>query len=105
MTRTIYKYRFAKHVPMKDVEDALDLAALAAESLHGGVEFRMNAHMRLDKREHICTIDAGSPVGLHIAKIFTGFLIAAFGNMAFETMVTEEQRRFATSVCLLWVML
>lgn len=99
MTRTIYSYRFDNRIAMSDIEDALSLAVIAAESLHSRVEFRMEAYMRLDVKAHRCIIDAESPIGLDIARIFTGYLIALFGDTAFEVILGEEQRRYETFVC------
>lgn len=84
MNRDIYKFSFKDHVPLKEVEESLLLAVLAAECLQGRSRVRMEASFRLDKEKRSCVIDAGTEVGSNIARIFTGFLAREFGEEAFR---------------------
>jgi len=84
MKRDIYKYRFAEGVPLKDAEETLFLAVLATESLHGRSQIRLDAKFSVDERKRSCVVDAGTQVGRHIARIFTGFLTREFGEDAFK---------------------
>jgi hypothetical protein len=75
------KFNFAEHVNMAGVEDSLYLAALAAESIHGRADIRLEACFRL--QPGTCSIDDGTPVGRTIARVFTGYLAREFGEGAF----------------------
>ncbi len=74
MNRELYRYNFDSKVPIRDVEESLLLAVLAAESLHGRSLVRLDASFCLDSRKRSCIVDAATEVGRAIARIFTGFL-------------------------------
>ncbi len=63
---------FSDDVPLRDVEESLLLAVLATESLHGRSLVRLDASFCLDEKKRACAVDAGTEVGRHIARIFTG---------------------------------
>ena len=78
------KFHFAEHVDMAGVEDTLFLAALAAESIHGRTDIRLDACFQLKGR--VCTIEDGKAVGRTIAQVFTGFMAREFGENAFTVV-------------------
>ena len=82
MTKEIYRYTFGSAARMQDVEEALLLAVLAVESLHGQSRVRMDASYCVDADKRSCVIDATSPVGRDLCRIFTGFTIREFGEAA-----------------------
>ena len=84
MNRELYRYNFDSKVPIRDVEESLLLAVIAAESLHGRSLVRLDASFRFDTQKRSCVVDAATDVGLAIARIFTGFLIREFGEEAFK---------------------
>lgn len=84
MNRELYRYNFDSKVPIRDVEESLLLAVLAAESLHGRSLVRLDASFCLDSHKHSCVVDAATDVGRAIARIFTGFLTREFGEEAFK---------------------
>ena len=84
MNRELYRYNFDSKVPIRDVEESLLLAVLAAESLHGRSLVRLDASFCLDSRKRSCIVDAATEVGRAIARIFTGFLTREFGEEAFK---------------------
>ena len=84
MNREIYRYDFDSEVPIRDVEESLLLAVLAAESLHGRALVRLDASFQLDPKKRSCVVDAATEVGRAIARIFTGFLTREFGEDAFK---------------------
>ncbi|NIM21303.1 MAG: hypothetical protein GTN64_02610, partial [Candidatus Latescibacteria bacterium] len=84
MNREIYRYNFSAEVSLRDVEESLFLAVLATESLHGRSLVRLDASFCLDEKKRSCIVDAGTEVGRHIARIFTGFLAGEFGEDAFK---------------------
>ncbi|MEA5087809.1 hypothetical protein [Solidesulfovibrio sp.] len=75
------RFTFSKQVDMACVEDTLVLAVLAAESIHGRTDIRLDACFRL--QPGTCSIDDGTPVGRTIARVFTGYLAREFGEGAF----------------------
>jgi hypothetical protein len=84
MNKEVYRYAFEPSARMQDVEEALLLAVLAAESLHGRSRVRMDASYCVDAEKRACVIDATTPVGRDICRIFTGFAIREFGENAFK---------------------
>lgn len=84
MNRELYRYNFDSKVPIRDIEESLLLAVLAAESLHGRSLVRLDASFCLDSHKRSCIVDAATEVGRAIARIFTGFLTREFGEEAFK---------------------
>ena len=80
--KQIYRFRFARTVPPRDIEDTLMLALMAVESLHGRVRLRMDGCYTLDKEQRLCEIDASSRVGADLAEIFTGYATREYGDDA-----------------------
>lgn len=87
--REAYHYEFGTDVPLGDVQEALLLAVLAAESLHGRSRVHLDASFRLDEANRSCVVDAGTDVGRDIARVFTGFLTREFGERAFRVERTS----------------
>ena len=84
MSKEVYRYSFGKDVPLQDVEESFLLAVLAVECLHGQARVRLDAGYYLDKQKRACVVDASTPVGQDINKIFIGFCIREFGEDAFR---------------------
>ena len=84
MSKEVYRYLFGKNVPLDDVEESLLLAVLAVECLHGESRVRMDAGYYLDRKQRACVVDASTPVGQDVSKIFTGFCIREFGADSFK---------------------
>ena len=84
MLGEIYRYQFSESVPLRDIEESLHLAILAAESLHGQSRVRLDAAYHLEDAKRACVVDAGTDVGRDISRIFTGFAIREFGEDAFQ---------------------
>jgi hypothetical protein len=84
MSQDVYRYRFTQDTPMEEVEITLMLAVLAAESLHGAAQVRLDAGHCLDAAQRACVIDAGTEVGRHLNRLFVGFLRQEFGADAFR---------------------
>jgi len=99
MTRELYRYEFQPDVPLEEVEASLLLAVLATESLHGESQVRLDASHYLDPDRRACVIDAGTPVGQDVNRLFVGFLRREFGEDSFHiqrmnpsTQHTEPER-------------
>jgi hypothetical protein len=84
MSKELYRYTFPPHVPLEEVEATLLLAIWGAESLHGQTQVRLDAAHFLDPDRRACVIDAGTPVGRDVNRLFVGFVQREFGNDAFR---------------------
>jgi len=84
MTKEIYRYAFTSEVPVEEIEASILLAILAAESLHGEAQVRLDAAHFLDSEKRTCVIDATTAVGRDINCLFTGFLAREFGSDSFQ---------------------
>ena len=84
MSAEVYRYEFGPEIPVEDVEASMLLSLLAAESLHGETEVQLAAAHFLDADKRACVVDAGTPVGTDINKLFAGFLRREFGPAAFS---------------------
>jgi len=84
MSRDVFKYEFRLPVEMTDIESSFLLALLATESLHGEAQVRLEAAHALDANRRTCAIDAGTPVGRDLNRLFVGFLRREFGDDAFR---------------------
>lgn len=90
MTKELYRYAFTPGVPIEEVEASLLLAVLATESLHGEAQTRLDAAHYLDPIKRACVIDAGTPVGRDLNRLFTGFLSREFGADVFVVERVDE---------------
>ena len=90
MTRELYRYTFDPSLSLRDVEASLFLAALAAESLHGRSQVRLDASFILSRKKRSCVVDATTEVGRSITRIFTGFLAREFGEEFFTVKRVNE---------------
>ncbi len=88
MTWELYRYEFQSHVSMAEVESSLLLALLATECLHGESQVRLDASHFLDPEKCACVIDARTPVGQDINRLFVGFLRHEFGEGSFTIQRT-----------------
>ena len=84
MSQELYKYRFNDDVPTRELEESLLLAVLAVESLHGESRVRLDGRYCMNARNRRCVVDAGTPVGRDLNRIFAGFVSREFGRDAFK---------------------
>jgi hypothetical protein len=84
MNKELYRYTFPPHVPLEEIEATLLLALWGAESLHGQTQVRLDAAHFLDRDRRACVIDAATPVGRDVNRLFVGFVQREFGNEAFR---------------------
>ncbi len=84
MVRDLYRYVFSEHVPPEDIEAALLLAVWGCEALHGGAQTRLDAAHYLDPARRACVIDAGTPVGRDLNRLFVGFVGREIPPEAFQ---------------------
>jgi hypothetical protein len=84
MALDVYRYGFSVDVSVEDLETSLLLAILSAESLHGEAQVRLDAAHYFDADQRACVIDASTPVGRDVNRLFVGFLRREFGEDAFS---------------------
>ncbi len=84
MSTEIYRYDFEEVVPTEEIEASLLLAVWSCEALHGEAQVRLDAAHFLDVAERQCVIDANTPVGRDLNKLFVGFLRREFGEDIFQ---------------------
>jgi len=84
MAPDVYRYGFSADIPLEDIEASLLLAILATESLHGEAQVRLDAGHFFDADQRACVIDASTPVGRDVNRLFVGFLRREFGEDAFQ---------------------
>jgi hypothetical protein len=87
----LYRFRFHRNCPAREVEETLRLAVLGAECLHGTSRVRLDASYCSDPEKNVCVIDAGTDVGRDIVRLFTGFAIREFGEEAFSVRRIENK--------------
>lgn len=75
-------FRFAASVSMDEVRTTLQLARLAAASLHGEERVRLHADTHIDAAKRICEIDTSREAGQTLALIFGGYVRREFGEDA-----------------------
>lgn len=90
MLKPQYVYRFTEDAPIEEVGDVLCLAALAAESLHGRSSLRLEGTFLLEKEKRQCVVNAATPVGRDLARIFTGYLAEQIGEKAFKVRLADS---------------
>ena len=84
MNRELYRYTFKPDVSPEDLDASLLLAIMGTESLHGEAQVRLDAAHFFDHDKRVCVIDASTPVGRDVNRLFAGFLSREFGANAFE---------------------
>ena len=90
MSREVYRYDFAPDACVEEVEASLLLAILAVESLYGESRVRLDVAHFFDPVRRACVIDAGTPVGRDLSRLFTGFIGREFGADAFTVQRIKQ---------------
>ena len=91
MSTEIYRYDFEEVVPTEEIEASLLLAVWSCEALHGEAQVRLDAAHFLDVAERKCVIDANTPVGRDLNKLFVAFLRREYGEDAFHVRRVSKQ--------------
>lgn len=86
MTREIYAYRFEPEADMQDAQEALLLAAAAAEGLYGRSRVQLEAAFVCDAKKRSAEVAGGTEVGQAIARVFTVLLANTVGEGAFRVV-------------------
>jgi hypothetical protein len=99
MTTATYRYAFAADVPVDEVGATLMLAVLAAEALHGEAQVLLDADSAWDPTRRVCVLDARTPVGVDLNKLFTAMAAREFGPAAFTVERVADKQRHAAEAC------
>jgi len=96
MVNLVYRYLFDADVALEEVEAAMVLALFGAESLYGASRTRLETAQHLDREKRVLVLDASTPVGSVLAKLFTGFLMRELGPDDFrvERLATPPVNSF-----------
>jgi hypothetical protein len=89
VNREYYRYRFRRDVALREAEDTLLLAILAAEGLFGEAQVRMDAGYAVDASIQTIIVDASTDVGQAVSAIFTAFILREFGRHAVDVRRVE----------------
>ena len=84
MGNDVYIFTFDEKASWAEVRSALAVSTYAAEGIHGRARVILDASHAFDEEKRACVIDAGTPVGLTIAQIFTALLLRRVGEGAFK---------------------
>ena len=84
MSAEVYRYTISSSVPFEEVESSLVLAIMATESLHGQSQVRLDVAHAIDIEKRSCVVDATTPVGRDLNRLFIGFVSREFGPDAFK---------------------
>lgn len=95
MRQPIYRFTFARAVPMDDVEQALVLALMVVQILHGDAPARLGVGHAFDRKRRVCVVDATTTEGSDLSKLLVGFLAREFGPDAFAVRPTRPRRPIA----------
>ena len=90
MSAEAFRYSFAPSVPFEEVEASFVLAIMAVESLHGQTQVRLDAAHAADAAKRTCVIDASTPVGRDLNRLFIGFISREFGEDSFQVERVDE---------------
>lgn len=90
MSAEVYRYKFASSVPFEEVKASLVLALLATESLHGQEQVRLDAGHVGEPNKRMYVIDASTPVGRDLNRLFVGFVRREFGEDVFQVTRVES---------------
>lgn len=90
MPRDLYRYDIGDGFCLLEVEKSLRLALLAAAILHGEVLVRIDVACDFDPLWRVCVIDAGTPAGRDLNRLFAGFLLHRLGGQSFAVSRISE---------------
>jgi len=92
MPTDVYRYEFDAAVPAAEVETTLVLSILAVEALHGESQTRLDAGHAFDLTRRTVVIDAATPVGRDLNRVFIGLVTREFGPDSFRVERVDRAR-------------
>lgn len=77
----VLRFEIQKKINKEQIEEHISFAVISAECSFGQAKVRLNAaYLASDNK---VVIDVSSPVGEHMAEVFTGLLIKHYGEQSF----------------------
>ena len=80
----VYRYAFNAIAPTEEIESTLVLSLFAVEALHGECQTRLDAGHAFDPDHKLVVIDASTPVGRDLNRVFVGLVSREFGPGSFR---------------------
>lgn len=96
MTPPFYSYRFARTVPADELAATLALAVVAAECVVGESRARLDLVHAYDPGRRAVVIDASTPAGRVLCRLFVGLATREFGHGAVAVRRVAAQLEPAT---------
>ena len=90
MPNRVYRYTFLPTVEFHEVETSLALAILATQNLHGEAQLRLDARYSQDRSARVIVVDASTPVGCDLNRLFVGFVQRELGERDFRVERIDE---------------
>lgn len=87
----VCRFKFKDSISKEMIEGEIALAIITAECMFGQAKVRLNAAYVASSNKAV--IDVSSPVGEHIAEVFTGLMTKKYGEDSFsvERIRTKEE--------------
>jgi len=87
----VYRFKFHRDIDKETIEEKIALAFITAECTFGPAKVRLNAaYLVVDNK---VVIDVSSPVGEHIAEVFTELMIRQFGEKSFIVKRIRDKKK------------
>lgn len=84
-----YRFRFGERVTLRDAENTLLLAVVAADGIFGEARVRMDGGFIIDPPIRVIVVDASTAVGQVVASVFNELCRWEFGREAFDVRRVE----------------
>jgi len=82
--KTLLKFTISDGTDMEEIESLIGSAIFNAECAFGKSRVRLEAAYYVPEDKSQCLIDVSSPIGEHVAQVFTGLLIHHVGEEQFR---------------------
>jgi hypothetical protein len=96
MRSGVYRYRVSQTVRWQLVNETLLAALSAAQALYGEARSRLETGFAEHCKRRTLVIDATSPPGRTLARIFAGLLIERFGSNSVQIEPATRRRKRRT---------
>ena len=87
----VCRFKFNRDIDKEIIEEKIALAFIAAECTFGPAKVRLNASYLA--RGNKVVFDVSSPVGKHIAEVFTELMVRQFGDGSFIVEKIRDNRK------------
>jgi len=87
----VCRFKFNRGIDKEIIEEKITLAFIAAECTFGPAKVRFNASYLA--RGNKVVFDVSSPIGEHIAEVFTELMVREFGEEAFIVERIKDKKK------------